>query len=83
MATASLAVPKSVMKTMVGRVVEGVWGAAGDSFGAGCCWQAEQKRTRVSTESASRRVRKVNSPKKRYGNGPKFDGLVPQADKYT
>jgi hypothetical protein len=70
-----LAVPKSVMKTMVGRVVEAVWGAAGDSFRAGCCWQAEQKRTRV-TESVSKRVRKINSPKYRYGNGPKFDGFV-------
>jgi hypothetical protein len=69
-------VPKSVMKTIVGWVVEAVWGAAGDSFKAGCCWQAEQKRTEVSTESASRRVRKVNSPKKRHENGPKFDGLV-------
>jgi hypothetical protein len=56
--------------------VEAVWGAAGDSFRAGCCWQAEQIRTRVSTESASRRVRKVNSPKNRYENGPKFDGFV-------
>src|ERR1700722_2323301 len=63
MATASFAVPKSVMKTIVGREAEAGCAVA-SSFCAGC-EQAAQHRIRTSRPAAVRRVREIiESPPK-------------------
>src|SRR5215468_3723468 len=53
MATASLAVPKSVMKTMVGGEGEAAWAVPDD---AGCRVQATLRRASATTTTANRRV---------------------------
>src|SRR5882757_6670898 len=70
MATASLAVPKSVIKTMVGREAAVASAALGDSFVAGCCEHAEQKRRSESRGRTSRTVRKIISSPRRLAREP-------------
>src|SRR5713226_829844 len=61
MATASLAVPKSVIKTMVGRALDAEREA--ESFGGGVFEQAAPNRASASSEKTSRRTREIiNTP---------------------
>src|SRR5258708_14935794 len=58
MATASLAVPKSVMKTIVGRGVEAACKPAEASFWAGCREQETHHSAGTRMKSANRRMRR-------------------------
>src|SRR5882724_2681469 len=68
MATASLAVPKSVMKTMVGRVAETVWLVAGGSFVAGG-WEQAAHRANIERIAPTIRVRKILLSSHQDGSG--------------
>src|SRR5271168_4090954 len=84
MATASLAVPKSVMKTIAGREAEAGWAAAGDSFWVGVCEQATPKIRRPRAGTANRRVREIiispQKPTREWING---ESASVEAHEYT
>src|SRR6478672_10127163 len=63
MATASLAVPKSVMKTIVGRALEESWAAEADSFGVGGWEQAAARKKIASVAMAERRTGGIIFPR--------------------
>jgi hypothetical protein len=59
MATASLAVPKSVMKTIVGRDTEAGCAVAARSFEVGCWEHATQAKTKGTKVRKIRRDLKI------------------------
>src|ERR1700674_4188715 len=83
MATASLAVPKSVMKTMVGRAPDGERDVEAESFRPGVFEQAAPSRTSASGSKTNGRRREIiilpwSWKKKVYRKAPRKVGKSPR-----